>query len=302
VGIIPTSKDNNKKLMLSFNMGPTVAYGGYWTQLLQRDLSDYSSLRFALRTESPVPPIYVGIKNAQGVEAKTLVAPYASTQDANSWREVSIPLSALKGPTDFSTPDALFFAFSNKDKSGKGTVWIDDIRFERTPCKKVADFDSPFEWNLLGDVYSTHQNGAAAISVSFMPDTAIGQKTTNTACRISYGGTIGHDYGPQGGFSYCSWQCGLNGIDANGFKYLMLRIRGEKGGETPNIYLNDSVKRVPMRAKEMPKIKKEWQTIKLPLQHYADQGIDISHLDALVIVFEWEEQSSTIYIDDIQFE
>jgi hypothetical protein len=135
-----------------------------------------------------------------------------------------------------------------------------------------------------------------------MKDILADSGTPNTVLRISYGGTIGQDYGVNGGFSYALWKAGLNGIDAGSFRHLVMRIRGERGGETPNIYLSDSVRRWPLRPKEMPAITKEWQTIKLPLDHYAKNGIDLSHLDALEAVFEWTEQTGTIYLDDIRFE
>jgi hypothetical protein len=300
---IASNKDNDNELRLSFDMRPSTAYGGYWTALVKRDLSDYSSLRFSLRTQSAVPPMEAGIRNVDGKEGRALVAAYASAADKNGWRDVRIPVLALKGLTDFTSPDTLFFAVSNKDQSGKATVWIDDVRFEHEPCAKVkiVDFESTAKGNGSAE-YSTHQNGAAAISTSLMSDITKGLRITNTVYRISYGGTIGRDYGMQGGFSYCAWQHSLNGIDARKFKYLTLRLRGEKGGEIPNIYLNDCVKRVPMRAMEMPRIKQEWRMMKLPLKHYAKQGVDLSRLDSLALVFEWKEQSGTLYVDNIGFE
>jgi hypothetical protein len=299
----PTNKDEDNELQLSFDMRPSTAYGGYWTALVKQDLSEYSTLRFSLRTESPVPQMEVGIRNVDGKEGRTFIGAYASEPDKNNWRDVRIPLFDLKGLTDFTSPDTLFFAVSNMDQSGKATVWIDDVRFEYEACAKVkiADFESTAEGHSSAE-YSTHQIGAAAISASLMSDTTMGPGAANTVYRISYGGTIGRDYGMQGGFSYCAWQHSLKGIDARQFRHLTLRIRGEKGGETPNIYLSDPVKRAPMRAKEIPKVKQEWQTIRLPLAHYAKQGVDLSHLEAVALVFEWDEQSGTVYIDDIEFE
>jgi hypothetical protein len=124
----------------------------------------------------------------------------------------------------------------------------------------------------------------------------------NTFLRIAYGGTIGRDYGPHGGFSYALWQARLNGIDARQFNSLTLRIRGEKGGETPNFCLSDTATRTTLRATELPAVTQEWQTIRLPLAHYAERGIDLSHLNSLQVVFEWTEQSGTVYVDDIRFE
>jgi hypothetical protein len=296
-----TDNKNDKELRLSFDMQTSTAYGGYWTALVKRDLSEYNTLRFGLRTESAVPTMEVGIKDISGKEGRTLVAPYASVPDESTWRDVRIPLWAVKGQADFSLPDVLYFAVSHKDRSGKATVWIDDVRFERTACEKVkvVDFESVAGANADN---STYETGAAAISASLMPDIAIGPIAQNTVSRISYGGTIGRDYGTQGGFSYCAWQQSLNGIDARQFTYLTLKIRGERGDETPNIYLSDCVKRVPIRAKEIPTLKQDWQKIRLPLARYGEEGVDLSRLDTVSLVFEWNEQTGTVYVDDIEFE
>jgi len=292
----------NRELKLAFDMRLPNAYGGYWTALQGRDISEYNAIRFQLRTQSQLPPILIGIRNKTGIEGKVSISPYTTPANEDSLWNVRVPLSALRGLTDLSTPDVLFFAVSSKDQSGSATVWIDDVCFECAPVAKVADFEPSPTWNYLGGEYSIHQNGASALSFAFMPDTTMRPKADNTVCRISYGGSIGRDYGTQGGFSYCVWRCGLNGIDARGFKYLTLKIRGEKGGEIPNIYLNDSNKRIPIRAMEMPIVKQEWQKIQLPLVSYLRQGIDLSRLESVEIVFEWAEQSGTIYVDDIMFE
>jgi len=91
-------------------------------------------------------------------------------------------------------------------------------------------------------------------------------------------------------------------MDARAYSYLAMRVRAENGIATPNFYLADAATRVPLRAMNLPAINEEWQTIRLPLDHYAAQGIDLSHLDSLQLVFEWEEHSGTIYLDNINFE
>jgi RHS repeat-associated protein len=292
----------DQELQLEFDMRTLGAYGGYWTSLKGRDLSDYNALKFQLRAQNSIPPMHVGIRSKTGAEGRASIIPYAVSSGEDSLWDLRIPLSAIRGLADFYDPDVLFFGVSNKENSGKATVWIDDMRLESEPIAKVSDFEPPLKWNYLGGEYSTHKNGAAAISASSMPDVTQRPKANNTVYCISYGGSIGRDYGPQGGFSYCSWRCNLNGFDARSFKYLALKIRGEKGGETPNIYLHDSAKRIALRAKEMPQIKQEWQKVILPLEHFTKQGIDTSFLESLELVFEWTEQSGSIYIDDIMFE
>jgi RHS repeat-associated protein len=296
------STNANRALLFSFNTTEPNSYGGYFTSIANTDLSHYAALSFKLRCDGIIPNVAVGIRNKQGIEGKTVIKPYASKPDADGWQLVRIPLSGFRGLTDLSSPDVLFFSVANKDDSGKGSLQIDDLRFEQEPYSRIADFESPFSWTLLGGDYSIKQNGAAAISTAPMKDIMTESNTVNTVLRISYGGTIGQDYGVNGGFSYAIWRAGLNSIDARQFSHLVMRIHGERGGETPNIYLSDSVRRYPLRPKEMPPITREWQSFRLPLGHYRQHGIDLSHLDALEFVFEWAEQSGTIYVDDMRFE
>ncbi len=292
----------DKKLLLTFDMSMPDAYGGYWRSLKGTDLSDYNVLKYEMHTmDNKIPDMDIGIRNIHGVEGKTKVSPYALSTGKNRW-DVTIPLSGFKGLTDLSHPDVLFFSFKHHDQSVKTNLWIDDIRLIRESYSQVSDFEHSFDWNYLGGEYTTGQNGAAVISASTMPDVSQGIQSNNNVCRISYGGTIGLDYGQQGGFSYCGWNCSLNNYDARAFKFICMKVRGEKGGEKPNIYLRDANKRIPLRAKFFPALTNKWQTIKLPLTFYSNLGIDLSHLEALECVFEWNEQSGTIYVDDIFFE
>lgn len=294
------TKAANRALNMAFDFMQAGAYGGYWTSLAGKDLSDYSTLAFRLYAPEGLPPLKVGIRGKQGAEGKAAIAPYASSADAAGWREVRVPMTALRGIWQFATPDVLFISGSYQEGRGKGNVWIDDLRFERTPNPKVADFEMADNWTLLGGDMSILENGAAALSARRMADP---DKPGNSVMRIAYGGSIGKDYGPKGGgFSYASWDVGLNGTDARPFKYLTLRIRGEKGGETPNFYLNDAATRYPLRTRDLQPITKEWQTIRLPLAFYAEHGVDLSHVESLQMVFEWNEQTGTVYIDDMAFE
>ena len=292
--------DRNRALKLDFDMQRVDTYGGYWTSIAGQDLATQSVLVLRLRTEGTVPPLQVGVRDKAGLEGKTLIAPYASAPDAGDWREVRIPLSGLRGLGNPSNSDVLFLTASYANGSGKGRVWVDDLCFERTPYARVADFEGPWDWNLLGGDQTVAGHGAAAIAARAMPDP---DKPDNGILRIAYGGSIGKDLGPKGGgFSYGVWESGLGGIDARPFTHLALRMRADQGVAKPNVYLADLMTRKTLRAKDLPEIGEAWQTIRLPLAHYAEKGLDLSRLDALQLVFEWEAQSGTLYLDDIHFE
>lgn len=299
--VVPSDSPQNKQLQLAYNMSAEGLYGGYWISIKDYDLNAYHSIDFKVYTQSPLPAMQFGIRSLTGHEGKTFLTGYAKKTNDHLW-DVSIPLNSLLLMDDLAKPDVLFFAFNYQDRSGKGKIGIDDIVFTTTIEKNIADFENSEERNILGGALSIHKNGAAAISGSVMPDITLGPKSNNHVYRVSYGGSIGKDYGTQGGFSYCAWRCDLRGLNAGSFKYLSLKIRGENGQETPNFYVDDSSKRICLRAKHIPKIQKDWQTIKLPLEYFSRSGIDLSYLTALEMVFEWEPQSGTIYVDDICLE
>jgi hypothetical protein len=41
--------------------------------------------------------------------------------------------------------------------------------------------------------------------------------------------------------------------------------------------------------------------VSIPLADFEEYGVDLSHLEELQIVFEWERMSGTLYVDDIRF-
>lgn len=295
-----SSRKRSRAMQLSFDMTQADAFGGFWTSLQKRGISGYNTIRFRLKCGTAVPPLEVGIRTVSGGEDKTIIAPYASAPGADGWHEVQVPTRVLGKLGDLGAADVLFFSASRSLGSGKGEVLVDDLRLEQRDYDLVASFEDLSEANYERQC-TTFATGAAALSAAMMSDPAAAPKTTNSLCRISYGGSIGKNYGLKGGFSYAYWQCALNGTDGRSFKDLSLRIRGDKGGETPNFYLSDGAKRICLRAKEAKPITTEWQEIRLPLAFFGKKGIDLSRLNAVQLAFEWNEQSGTVYVDDIHF-
>lgn len=290
---------SNQALALTFDTTGPGTYGGYWTAIKGQNLAGFHALSFWVKGQSAVPPLILGIRNLQGIEGRTDIRPYLDPPRPDGWRRARIPLSALTGLDHFSSPDVLFFSVSHQEQSGKGMVCIDQLQFETEPYPVVATFGGTGATNLLGGTQESFANGAAAIDAAVMPDP---QNPSEQILRISYGGSIGKDYGPHGGFSFAGWQAGLGRTDARGYTYLTLRVKGEKGGETPNFYLADPAKRVALRSVECPPVTGQWQTLRLPLAQYGAKGVDLSCLDKLQVIFEWKEQSGTLYVDDIRFE
>jgi len=295
----------NKALELTYDTSLPGTYCGYWTALMAADLEGMGELSFRVRGSSPVPPLMVGLRHCKGPEARVALRPYLTTPGDDGWQAATIPLSAFQGLPDLSLVDSVFFTFENELRSGKGTVVVDDLRFDsHQSFGRAVDASVPGDRNLLGGTFRIMENGAAAVSASRHRDRWAGGTATD-CYRISYGGNIGLDYGEQG-FSYGVWETDLLGLDASSCKHLVLKVRGEKAGETPNIYLDDGTTRRCLRAGvDFPALTSEWQEIRLPLSAFAKRspfGVDLGHLVALQIVFEWVPMSGTIYVSEIRFE
>lgn len=297
---------DNRVLQLSFDVTREKAFCGYWTALKGTDLEEMRELSFRLHTESEVLSMLVGLRHAEEtVEARVPLAPYVLQQDPDGWQTITIPLSAFRGYglPDLSSMDVLFFIFSNEIASGKGAVLLDNLEFHREPAfATILDFDRHgMTHNLLGGGVHTSAEEAAVIATDHHEDRVGSPDVPQGTARISYGGTIGHDFG-GGQFSYAAWETDLMGFDARKYDFLVLKIRGQQGGEQPNIYLDDGTTRRPMRAKEFSSLTSEWQEIHLPLEKFAELGVDLSHLEGVQLIFEWEEMSGTLYVAEMRFE
>jgi hypothetical protein len=296
------SREPGGVLRFEYDVTATNTYAGYWTALQGRDLLGYRSLEFRVRSDGPLPPVRVGIRDKAGLEGKMPLEGYAGPPDREGWREVRMPLRIVYVPAFQAPPDVLFVGGSAAERCGKGRLQLDDLRFGNSLDARVADFDWPYEWNRLGGHCTIQENGAAALSAAVIPDPWAPGTASNRVLRISFGGTIGREYGGDGTYSFAQWTCALRYYDARPFTHLSLRIRGERGGERPNLYLADPNRRAACRGGILPPVTREWQAWRLPLEHFATRGVDLSCLESLQVVFEWEEQSGTVYVDDIRFE
>jgi len=297
---------NNKILRIDYDTESDGAYCGYISALMATNINEMAALNFDLFTSERFPQMLIGLRHATtSEESKVPLTPYISKPNENGWRTASIPLNVFRsqGFSDLSLIDILSFTFENDISSENGTIYLDNIQFrDKLEHGIVADFDLyPMDYNFLGGGFRTVEKGAAAISAGYHEDKSNMNNKPIGTLRISYGGNISLDYG-AGRFSYAIWETDLLNFDARQYKDLIVRIRGEEGGEKPNIYLSDGTTRQTVRAKEISPITTAWQDIHIALQWYSSIGVDLSHLEKLQFDFEWEEMSGTIYISQITFE
>lgn len=111
--------------------------------------------------------------------------------------------------------------------------------------------------------------------------------------------------------NYAGWEVLLgdsnSGIDLSSFDNLVFSIRGDDGGETPNIWLmmpiiNEEFERYFLRLE----LGTSWQQAVIPLSHFTTgtaegEQVDLDQIHRIQVIFEWysEPTSGTIYLDDL---
>jgi len=284
-------------LQLTYDVTQIDSYAGYWTAIYI-DLTDYKALSFWIKGTAGEKGIKVGLKDSFWNETKVLIDDYLSSGITTNWQKVVIPLSAFSNITNWTSMNNISISFDyNLVSPPNGTIYIDEFRFEKTiePII-VSTFNGATNQNSLGGSLETFTGGVAAISCGYDSD--------NTYNNSAYGYNItysGIDY-----WSYAGWKSMLNNLDASNCNSLSFYIKGSVGGEKPNIWLgyntkNNTYDRKFIDIERYVTITTDWKRVNIPLLDFINQGVDVSNLIELQVVFEWEDMSGTIYLDDIQF-
>jgi RHS repeat-associated protein len=284
-------------LVLNFDVTRTGSYGGYWSRLRGAPGDNFDQLVLNVKSPGKWTGFLVGLKRGDGVEPKVPAERYWGPVAADGWRKVAIPLAAFGAPRALSALDTFSISFTNELGHGKGELLVDDVRFERgLSSALIADFEEGTENNRLTQKNWIFTRGAAALAAGAQrPDSVPGSRSL----RLSYGGTIGLDLG-SGDFSYAGWVAGLGGLNASRAGALQFRVRGQAGGERFNVYLDDGTRRKSVDLSKYATVTKDWKEVSIPLDLFAGQGVDLTHLEELQFVFEWQQMSGTVYLDDIR--
>lgn len=290
-------------LALDVDVSRRGAYGGYWSGVGDRDLRGFDGLCFDIRCDEGLRPA-VSLKDADGRETAIAMDRYVSSADGEGWRKARIPLQGFSDSLDIERVAVVAFGFSDRQAARSGRVLVDNLRFERqeassAPQLAVADFEGEnWERNLMGGRCYTFENGAAGIRCRL--GAARSGDDHGRSLMVAYGGSIGLDLGPEG-FSYCGWGARTGGLDLSGYKVLEMRVRGQEGGEKPNIYLDDGVVKRGLDVERYGGITSGWTVVSLPLSDFAARGIDLTHVESLEMTFEWDRMSGTLWVDDVGF-
>jgi len=279
-------------LRLQYDVDGTGRWSGYATGLPVLDVRAQRQLRFEARGATGLDEVLIGVRDAAGNESKVRLGDFVTrtwnTSGSNAdVRSIAVPLVAFGPIIDLSGLVHISLSVAAPAAS-RGEFIVDDLRFERKLEAVVVDhFDRRDSTNVLGGGQHPTMSDEAVARTDFVYDGA------NRNLRIVYGGAI-----PWG---WAGWRSQLRGLDCSRCTNIRLRIRGAHGGERPNLYLDDGTHRWPVDLERYGEITTEWRDLTIPLADFAREGIDLTHLVALELVFEWEPMSGAIYVDDIRF-
>lgn len=282
-------------LRLAYDVSEEGSYGGYLSPLPHLDLWEYDRLSFFVKSDEGAQDLFVGLKDANGQESKVLIGSYLPQGLSSEWQKVTIPLVAFSNIVDWGGVDLLSFSFAYPFHS-QGVVLLDQLAFQKGIKHILVDnFERDEDKNAVDGPYWTFVNGNAAIN---------GKRTHNSPngiYRLSFGGNIGKIKAYASDVkSFAGWTTQIGGIDCSQCEQLSFHVRGAEGGENATIYLDDGNFRWGLELAKFAKITTDWQQVTIPVEMFAEAGVDLSHLDKLHVMFEGWNMSGTIYLDDIQ--
>jgi len=296
LSIDTTTKD--AALRVDYDVTNKDSFGGVSIVLPNIQAISWDRIKFRVSGQLPENTT-ISLNSGTSSEYRVPIKRYLPSIASEGWQAVVIPLKAFNEFMKSDRLTALNIGFSHSSTHKQGYFQVDDIQLLKGSPKTllVSDFEHGAEQNQLGGKSWLFKDGVAEIS-SKIVDTK--DRKSSNVLRISYGGDIGKSFGGRV-FSYCGWTNDLKGMDGSSYKQLSFDIRGDKGGERPNIYLDDGTVRRPVDIENYVTVSHNWKTVSIPLNDFASQDIDLTHLREMQIVYEWEKAEGSIYLDNIRF-
>lgn len=283
-------------LRLAFDVRPAESFAGFVEPLGPANLGRYTTLTLRLRGGRGGERLKVGLRDAAGTEHKVMLGQYLADGVTTAWQTAQIPLAAFGTLEDWSAIDRLVVAFEQRIGSRRGSVELDDLRFEDlglTVPVGIDNFDEPTGENGVGGWLSTSRGGSARITAGYDP-------------ANRYRGRAGYKiaYADVRGLAWVVAASELRDLDASRYQTLSLWIKGAAGGERPNLYLvsraGGSERRAFVDLERYGRVTRSWKKISIPLAAFAGKGIDLSHLASLQLAFEGGAGTGTVYVDEIK--
>lgn len=109
---------------------PNPAYNGFWMMLPNLDVTKYDTLSFWVKGDSNTG--YTTVLKIEIKNANKQVGRYYVSNISDQWKEISIPLSELRGLIDRTSLTEFVVVFEDRMATKKkGVIYIDDIKFTR---------------------------------------------------------------------------------------------------------------------------------------------------------------------------
>jgi hypothetical protein len=125
--------DSKYSLYIQWDTSTNGAYGGYWTELKHLNLENFNYLTFYAKGIKGGEEFKVGLRGKldETYETKILISELLGRKLSTQWQKVIIPLSMFQALTNRKDVNILSFNFEHAFTSGKGSVLIDEIAFEK---------------------------------------------------------------------------------------------------------------------------------------------------------------------------
>jgi hypothetical protein len=167
----------------------------------------------------------------------------------------------------------------------------------------IADFDSTSPTNNLGGASGTFSGEKPDNSCKIEKTTGEKHGVDGASLQVNF------NVGEEGSYNGFWLKLGPEGavFDASKFKKLTFWIKGSAAAGIPS-EIKCELKSGPDKSGVVyvGDITSEWQKKEFNLAEFSDQGIDLSHLIDLFIVFEQRKAlpatKGAIYVDDFRFE
>lgn len=291
----PKQDEEGYSLHLSYDISQQNAYAGYVTMLNNIDLTEYQTITFWIKGKHGKETLLIGLRDQPGHESKLLVDRYLVQGILTDWQKVTIPLTAFTNIPHWKAIENLNLCLESWINRQESSIYIDDLQFEKTlGTITVEDFESQNGRNLFGGNNRIFTNGNCTINVAY--ETSNTRQVPSTVYCISYSG----EFGPPN-WAYSGWATELNGVSVSVSGTVSFYIKGAKGGETSNIYLDDGTNRACVDIEKYVSVTTGWQKVTILLSEFSKQGVDLTNMQEFQIAFEWENMSGAIWIDNIQF-
>ena len=266
-------------------------FSGYWSRTLE-DLNPYRTLTVKVRGEHCGEVAAVSARTIPVATDKIKLSDYLLNGITDQWQEARIPLAASSAVTDWTRGDSYVIAFEAHQGASEGTTWWDDVTFETTCAPLWVDnFNDENNVNALGGTWNVFTGTESEITA----------RTFITQAHGDGGAGLVLSYTVPAG-EYAGWKTDLRNVDLSDYDRLVFNVKGDVGGETPNIYLVDGDdKRRFVNIENYADLSAEWQTIVVRLQSF--YGLDLTRVQALEIIIEWEtaDVEGTLLLDNIHF-